>query len=137
MDILPLRYQQHYVVFQQAVAICERIAAPLDINRDDLRSQLTALQQYFHDQVLGLPLDDLSPEMQQWIQSYHVEMDKQLRLLGVDILFLQAARQTTTATQRQQQVRDRLHTLRRYCEAVLERSENESRTGQDATEAAP
>ncbi len=116
---LPLAQQHYYETFRQTLQQVQQMAAARDANSTLLRSEVTALQQYFHDQLLSLPIDTFSSATQQWVQSYQVEMDKQLRLLGMDVLFLQAARQTTTALQRQQQVCDRLGTLQRYCGALL------------------
>ncbi|PSB23662.1 hypothetical protein C7B82_30405 [Stenomitos frigidus ULC18] len=84
-----------------------------------LKSKAMALQQFFREQILSLQLDELAPAVQHWVQSYHVEIDKQLRLLAMDIMFLQAARQSVTAEQRRQQIRDRLTTLQRYCDGLL------------------
>jgi hypothetical protein len=53
------------------------------------------------------------------LQSYQTEMSRLIRLLGMDILFLQAARQSATANQRFQQASDRVSQLLQYCEAVL------------------
>lgn len=116
---LPLAQQHDYETFRQTLRQVQQMTVSPDANSTLLRSEVTALQQYFHDQLLRLPIDTLSSATQQWVQSYQVEMDKQLRLLGMDVLFLQAARQTATALQRQQQVCDRLGTLQRYCEALL------------------
>ncbi len=116
---LPLAHQQHYEAFNQTLQQVQQMAVSSDVNTAILRSEVTALQRYFHDRLLSLSIDTFSATTQQWVQSYQVEMDKQLRLLGMDVLFLQAARQATTALQRQQQVCDRLVTLQRYCEALL------------------
>jgi hypothetical protein len=117
--VLPLAQQQRYEAFKQTLQHVQQMAVLPHANSMMLRSEVTALQQYFHDQLLSLSIDTFSSTTQQWVQSYQVEMDKQLRLLGMDVLFLQAAKQATTASQRQQQVCDRLSTLQRYCEALL------------------
>jgi hypothetical protein len=84
-----------------------------------LEPEVLKLQQFFQNQILKLDGNELSPELEQRIYSFQVEIDKQLRLLGMDIMFLQAARQEATGSQRRSQVSDRLSTLIRYCEAVL------------------
>ena len=116
---LPLAQQERYEAFKQTLQQVQQMAVSPDANSMMLRSEVIALQQYFHDQLLSLSTDTFSSSMQQWVQSYQVEMDKQLRLLGMDVLFLQAAKQATKVLQRQQQVCDRLSTLQRYCEALL------------------
>ena len=116
---LPLTYQKRYQALKQDLG---EMHQNLDLADDaglTLKARAAALQQFFHEQILSLQMNDLAPALQDWVQSYHVEIDKQLRLLGLDVLFLQAARQSTTTQQRRQQVRDRLDTLQRYCDALL------------------
>ncbi|MBW4472025.1 MAG: heterocyst frequency control protein PatD [Stenomitos rutilans HA7619-LM2] len=124
---LPLLHQQRYEAFQQllgqvAQTIAQGDSALLYEPSTVVQAKVADLQQFFRQQILCLPLDILVPSMQHWMQSYQVECDKQLRLLGLDVMSLRAARQPTTIAQRQQQVSDRLSTLQRYCAAVLEGS---------------
>ena len=50
-------------------------------------------------------------------QSLQTEMHKQMRLLGIDVMFLQASRPGNMAQQRQKQIVDRLKILIDYCAA--------------------
>jgi hypothetical protein len=52
-------------------------------------------------------------------QPLQTEINKQLRLLETDLIFLKAARQPVTLQQRHQQIQTRLTLLLRYCEAIL------------------
>jgi hypothetical protein len=52
-------------------------------------------------------------------QPLQTEINKQLRLLETDLIFLKAARQPATLQQRHQQIQTRLTLLLRYCEAIL------------------
>ena len=118
-NVLPLPHQQRYETLKQLVGELHQTLTLPDSSGLVLKAQSTALQQFFREQVLSLQSDILSPAIQHWVQSYHVEIDKQVRLLSVDILFLQAARQSTTTEERRQQVCDRLGILKRYCDALL------------------
>ncbi|MBD2022399.1 heterocyst frequency control protein PatD [Leptolyngbya sp. FACHB-36] len=110
-------HQQAYQVFKHKVEI---LGGALDQDdRATLSTAIAELQPWFQTQLLTLSIDDLDPVQQQQVQSYQVEMNKQLRLLAMDSLFLQAARQSATAGQRQEQIRDRVSTLIRYCDALL------------------
>jgi septum formation inhibitor MinC len=120
---LPLVYQQQYGEFQQRLAAMSRAIGLFDQNAPALQSEITKVQNFFREHILTLPMAELTPGLQHWVQSYQVECDKQLRLLGVDGMRLGAARQAATIEQRLQQVRDRLDTLQRYCTAVLEKCE--------------
>ncbi len=81
-----------------------------------VRSQFLTLQQQFQQEVMALDLAD-EPEAAQ-ILPQQIEINKQMRLLGVDISFLQAARQAHTAQQRQAQILQRLQQILAYCDNV-------------------
>ncbi|WP_330482018.1 heterocyst frequency control protein PatD [Tumidithrix elongata] len=78
------------------------------------------IQSFFQSQILDIPISSASSELEEKILSYYVELNKQLKLLGVDFTMLQVARNPTTWQQRQQQAIARLSTLISYCEALLE-----------------
>lgn len=117
--MLSALYRQRYGELKQVLDQVSRIAAQSDCDGSALKSSVAQLQKFFQNQILSLQADELSPETEQRVQSYLVEINKQLRLLEMDVMFLQAARQPATREQRQRQMGDRLMTLIRYCEAVL------------------
>ncbi|MBD2207039.1 heterocyst frequency control protein PatD [Calothrix sp. FACHB-1219] len=88
-------------------------ATNTQLNANQLRQRLASLKQLFVQQIVPLTEED-SKE-----QSYRTEMSKQLRLLEIDIMFFQGARQVSTAQARLQTISDRLTTLIRYCDAIL------------------
>ena len=59
----------------------------------------------------------------QYGQALHTEMQKQFRLMEVDIIFLKTARQPKTITQRKRQLGDRLRQLIDYCETGIKLSQ--------------
>jgi hypothetical protein len=79
-----------------------------------LRQRLAFLQEFFGQQIV--PLVELDSRE----QSYRTEMSKQLRLLEIDIMFFQGARQQSTTQARRQTIGDRLTTLIQYCDAILQ-----------------
>lgn len=116
--MLPSTHHHAYQTLQQQITqLLDRLTT---MEPAVIAQALLALQQFFQTEILSLDDRDLEPSIQQIVQSYQVEMHKQLRLLQTDIQFLQAARQPETIARRQAQVRDRLLTLIRYCEVVLE-----------------
>lgn len=115
--------QQHYQAFQQRLEQMGQAIALSSDNGAALQLEVRQLQDFFRAHILSLPMDGFTPAMQHWVQSYQVECDKQLRLLSLDVMRLQAARQPATLVQRWQQVGDRLGTLQQYCAAVLEKAE--------------
>lgn len=120
--MLPLAHRQRYEQLQQQLQILHQTMTQTDQTANDrslLKVSITHLQQFFQAEILTLNADELPAAIAHFVQSYQVEIDKQLRLLAMDAQFLQAARQAATASQRQQQIRDRLETLIRYCNAIL------------------
>lgn len=106
-------YQQHY---QQFVQLLEQLQAASQQQDFALfrKSHQTA-QQFFRQQILTLePVDNYQ------IRSYQTEIGKELQLIGMDVIFLQAARVPETSANRQKQLLNRLPTLLKYCHAILQ-----------------
>jgi len=53
-------------------------------------------------------------------QSYQTEISKQIRLLELDMMFLQSAKQTLTIKSRLESIQQRAEILIRYCQNILE-----------------
>lgn len=118
--MLPQTHRQIYEAVKQRVMALASQIANATVDQVALKAEVIGLQHFFQEQLLPLPLSDLPLELEQRVQSYQVEMDKQLRLLNMDVMFLQAARQAATSEHRRKQVSDRLNTLSRYCDALLQ-----------------
>ncbi|MGF1987157.1 MAG: heterocyst frequency control protein PatD [Nostoc sp. ZfuVER08] len=95
----------------------------------ELRRRVASLQQLFVEEIV--PLADISVDgasqreaslqkEDSRVQSYQTEMSKQLRLLEIDVMFFQGARQASTVQTRLQTISDRLTTLIQYCDAILQ-----------------
>ncbi|MEM7579068.1 MAG: heterocyst frequency control protein PatD [Cyanobacteria bacterium P01_A01_bin.80] len=82
-------------------------------NASELRQRLTSLQSFFQKDII--PLTTQYPTE----QSYLTEISKQLRLLQIDIMFFQGARQASTINNRIDALSERLRTLIGYCDAIL------------------
>lgn len=117
--MLPPQFQQQYAHFQQQLTALQQQLAQPDRDPIPVKPAVTQLQLFFQSVLWQRHADEFPPQIGHLVQSYQVEIDKQLRLLSLDATFLQAARQPTTIAQRQQQMDDRLQMLLRYCEAVM------------------
>jgi hypothetical protein len=111
-------YQTPFRDFRQKLEEFSRIA---DDGTHELQMKywVNELQQIFKGRILSLNLDELKPELEQRVRSLQVEINKQLRLLGMDMMFLQAARQPETLQQRQNQILERVRMMQRYCEMAM------------------
>jgi hypothetical protein len=103
--------------YQELAIFLDQLQTDVTTNKLDvkeLQQNLAQLQQFFVQEIAPLP--DISSRE----QSYRTEISKQLRLLAVDVMFLQGARQLTTAEMRLKTIGDRLMTLSQYCQAILQ-----------------
>ncbi len=73
--------------------------------------------------MISLDNSELSPHTASQAQSYLTEMHKQLRLLDVDIKFLQVSRNSQTTQTRLASIQDRLKALRGYCLNILNQNQ--------------
>jgi hypothetical protein len=115
-----MKYLDQYQIFQTAVAkLAKDLTPPTELSAADLKSHLTDLQTTFSQTIARIDLAPIPPPANHRLQSLQVEIAKELRLLQVDSLFLQTAKQPETVAQRQQQMQGRLGSLLRYCAIVL------------------
>lgn len=73
-----------------------------------------SLQKVFSEEIQSMESDDYRTH------SVLVELKKQMRLLGMDAMFLKTARQVETVQGRVGQIRDRVALLMNYCAVLLE-----------------
>lgn len=112
-------YRQCYEGLQaQLEGLLHTITQP-DESNVSLSAALKELQAYFQREVMALEVDALAADKTSQVLSHRTEMHKQLRLLKMDAMFLQAARQSATTQQRLKQVRERLQLLLEGCQAIL------------------
>ncbi|WP_017300861.1 heterocyst frequency control protein PatD [Nodosilinea nodulosa] len=90
----------------------ETLARSANPDGGQIQAQFLLAQQHFQHQIL--PLGDAIVSAQPII----TEMNRTLRLLAMDVAFLQAARQSTTTQQRQRQLIEKLAQLAGFCNAL-------------------
>jgi hypothetical protein len=105
----------------------------------DLKVSLNQAIEFFESQILAqsnlsdgaaAPLetanasdDRLEDPIAGKMRSYLTESHRLLRLLPLDVMFIAAARNPTTAQQRRQAYQDKLNLLLQYCQAIVQNSE--------------
>ncbi|VXD18369.1 conserved hypothetical protein [Planktothrix serta PCC 8927] len=93
------------------------ISVPLDLS--GLKQTFKQLKITFQTQIMGINSSDFDPPVESIIQSYLTETHKQMRLLEMDLKFLQASHQPSTLNSRLTPIQNRLNTLLSYCEDIL------------------
>jgi hypothetical protein len=91
-------------------AIAPQLEPAPAIAKDWQRSH-SIIQNFFQTQIINTALEITPPHL-----SLQVEIDKQLKMLSVDLSMLQAARNPATWQKRHQQACDRFVLLQRYCQ---------------------
>ena len=117
--MLPANYQQIFQTFRIKLKKLQQTITQANPETTLLESHFLAVQQCFQHQIMPLEETALETADQSRLHAYRTEMNKQMRLLGMDVTFLKAARQPATTQQRQAQIRDRIARLIDYCKAVL------------------
>ncbi|MEG4628479.1 heterocyst frequency control protein PatD [Microcoleus sp. AR_TQ3_B6] len=118
--------RQCYEELQQALEKLQKTAAQDNLDRAALAIEYRKVQQFFGNQIMRAESDELDASETPPEQSYLTEIHKQLRLLGTDVMFLQASRQPATAKARQTAAIARLNTLIGYSGALLQKNSGSS-----------
>jgi len=86
-----------------------------NINGRSLQQQFLQAQQFYQTQLLPTLLASPSAE---GLVTYQTEINRALRLLGMDVSFLQSAKNSLTLQKRQAQMQQRLTTLLEFCRGL-------------------
>lgn len=88
-----------------------------------LQQEFLAIQQLYQQQLLPtlMAADSAAPLM-----TYQTEINRSLRLLGVDVTFLQTAKNSITRQKRQVQMQQRLKTLLDFSRGLREQLKKNS-----------
>ncbi|BAZ38388.1 hypothetical protein NIES4101_43250 [Calothrix sp. NIES-4101] len=105
--------QDKYHTLATLLAEVRRDVATNQITVAEIRQRLVLLQQFFQEQIVPF-VSNASRE-----QMFCTEINKQLRLLEIDINFLAGASKPATIDTRLKIIGDRINTLIKYCEAVM------------------
>jgi hypothetical protein len=113
-------HHQRYQKFKQVLEELHKAVIAKDFESVALPEQFQAVKQLFLTEVANLSADDFAVDIMSRWQSIQTEIYKQMRLLETDLMLLQASRSAATTQTRTANMCDRISTLIRYCEALLE-----------------
>jgi hypothetical protein len=112
------KYQELAQLLSQLRSYASATQSQLDVI--ELRRRLGMVQQLFLHEIIPLTEENIESSEQPRVRSIQTEISKQLRLLEMDVMFLQGARQPATAKARLDGICDRIQTLIQYCDAILQ-----------------
>lgn len=130
--MLPEDHRQEYQEFSLLLEEMHDLAGQENLDRVALFHRSKELQQFFGDRIMASYNSFSDPARGSLVQSYITEIHKQLRLLGMDITFLQASRNPETTNTRKEAFLDRLQTIIGYCSTLT--AKNESTTAEESHE---
>lgn len=122
--------RQQYEELSQKLAKFQNLVDRENLDKVALLDRHQELQQFFGNLIVALDKAQLSPVGESLVQSYTTEIHKQLRLVGMDITFLQASRSDRTTQMRKKAIGDRLQTIIGYCSTLL--AEPQSTTAENS-----
>lgn len=97
-----------------------------NIDKQKLRQAFISLKHFYLEEILSAKTDIVNNYYSQREQSYLTEISKQMRLLEMDITFFQGARQTATLRGRFASIHQRLSTLIKYCDNLIQSTDREN-----------
>ncbi len=118
--MLPNLHRQCYQKFSEVLKQLQQTGDHTPIDPLTLHDSFLEAQKFFQQLIISLDAGDLEVGDESRVRSYQTEISKQLRLLGMDVMFLQAARQEETVKDRQMQLLERLKMLQGYCDRILQ-----------------
>jgi hypothetical protein len=121
--MLPSLHHQCYLEFQQALEQLQKVAEATDLRPTTLADTFQEVQQLYQNQITSLRIDDVALEHASRWQSFQTEIHKQMRLLQTDVMLLRASRTAATSRSRAAGASDRINILIRYCQALLQQTE--------------
>ncbi|WP_206757286.1 heterocyst frequency control protein PatD [Coleofasciculus sp. FACHB-1120] len=128
--MLPQSYQQRYQELLTALEQLLHTITATHQEREAIAEKFQHVKQVFEQQITTLTGDELDPEIEPRWRSFQTEIYRALRLLEMDMTFLQASRRSATANPRQAAIGDRLSTLMSYCQALLQADGDRESTGE-------
>lgn len=131
-------YHQFYRELLNKLLELQKQVLAEDIDMITIKSMYQQVQTIFHDQILSMKLDELDCNAHRGleegrsladlfeiasIRSAQTEINKNLRLLGTELLFLTASRQVQTTEKRLEKVQEKVKELIGYSQAIISQLE--------------
>jgi hypothetical protein len=110
-----------FETFQRSLQQIAAVAGQPNPDPRTLQAVFLEAQQFYQQRLATLDVEKFDGAIASKVQSIQTEINKELRLLGMDVTFMQSARQPATIQQRQRQLGDRVLRLMQYCDVLLGR----------------
>ncbi len=118
-------FDPNYTILRQHLTKLQGLLDDRPINKQSLLQVSQQLAALWQTELVHWEGQGLSSEQYGRWRSLHTEIHRELRLLNVDLLFLQSSRSLAGVQQKQQQIGDRLRKLLQYCDLILNLEPND------------
>ncbi|NEN91699.1 MAG: heterocyst frequency control protein PatD [Okeania sp. SIO3H1] len=120
--MLSKEHNQRYQKFSQLLHQLQQLITQENLELEKISAMKKEVQKFFEIQIMSLDNLELDRSIAFQVKSYLTEMHKELRLLYVDLTFLQASRNPQTTQKRLATIKDRLKILTGYCRNILSKT---------------
>ena len=121
--MLPLQHDRVYRELLNALLELQNLTTATDLEPSSLEKQYALVKEIFQTRALTLTEEGLDSVLVPRWQSVQTEINRAVRLLQNDIIFLRSARQPATRQTRLKTLCDRLEQLIGYCQVLLQATE--------------
>ena len=121
--MLSEEHRREYQEFRLLVEQFQNLATQENLDRVGLLNSSKEMMEFFSDRLVPLGNAELNPAGGSPLQSYITEIHKQLRLVGMDVTFLQASKSEGNTQMRKEAISDRLQTIIDYCSTLLSKND--------------
>ena len=118
--MLPLQHDRVYRELLNALLELQNLTTATDLEPSSLEKQYALVKEIFQTRALTLTEEGLDSVLVPRWQSVQTEINRAVRLLQNDIIFLRSARQPATRQTRLKTLCDRLEQLIGYCQVLLQ-----------------
>lgn len=122
----PTFVQPSLRAFTQALAGLQALALQANVDRQVLNSHFLKAQQHYQQKLRPALEEMQSPAL----TPYQTEINRSMRLLGMDVAFLQAAQKSPTVQKRQAQMEQRLKSLLDFSQGLAAALESDFATSE-------
>ncbi|MEB3209832.1 MAG: heterocyst frequency control protein PatD [Leptolyngbyaceae bacterium] len=121
---------ERFEVYATMLQMLSQMVTDLESQQlQSLKEQHKDVQRIFQEKALVVDADSQTVLNSSQLQSIQTEMNRDLRVMHTELMFLSAARHQGTVDQRQQQIGDRLNRLIEFCTFVLNQASPPSSEG--------
>lgn len=119
--MLSTSHNRAYQDFLTLLTACSNILchSAVPANQAQIQQEFRQLIQWFQENIVNLDSQELNREIAPRWQSIQTEIKREFKLLKTDLVFLAAARQQSTQSERIKQIQQRISRLSGYCRGMM------------------